>query len=158
MNHKAKTFNLTPELNEKLDNIRNKMGFFSIAESLRYSISFTHDKMFPDYITVQKNRLAPQDRVKARLQAHDDFATDRATDLVNQQKDFCVNILKGELEPAGDGFMCKWKTYYKVNDRMITDGELSDDIMNLSQVHIDKQYQGGTKEEIQAQLKKKKKK
>ena len=153
MSEKIHQVKLDDEFQRQLNVIIGRYGLARTSAGIRFCIAQTYKKEFPAYVSTNAS-LSIAERVKERERAKREVKNETKVALLEEKKALC-NAMNGFLIPAGDSFMCRWKTYAKMADGILV-GELTDPIENVKQQDVEKQYQNATKEEIHDIIKHKK--
>lgn len=150
---------LSPDVDEAIEAVMEHTNIQDVANTIRYCISFTKSKLIPEYIATKK--MAPKrviydnpiDKVEAELVRKKEKAQAEHALKVREGMKIC-GLLDGEIVNQESGHTaCKFALYEKVGTRVIQ-GSRTIPIDDLHQSHIDSQYKGGTKKDINALLKK----
>lgn len=144
---KLKLISFNEEEQKLIDRLKIELCLRRDSDVIRNSVAYHHKKLFPDYIEMKRAVLPPIERTKSRLAAKEEYQAEKKQRDEETGKAFCV-ALEGELIPAGDGFMCRFKTFQKLGNRVM-EGQLTLDTLELSEKDLERQYRDGTKEEIQ---------
>jgi len=143
---KLSVFQLQDSILQKIDRIKDRIGFQSRAETIRYIISEFHDKKFPDYVEAKLASLNLR-TPKAKAEREVEAAEAKRQLMENKGKEYC-EILGGTLERIGQGFKCTWNTYRKINASNVFTGNMTLPIEDISEAEIENQFKNGTQEEI----------
>jgi len=139
------------ETQARVQAMMKRKNWTSETTMIMYCINEMHDRIFKDYIEVQKERLvarSPEEKAIREVnikEAKENYIKDKE---VSRGKRIC-EALAGTLSENG---MCTYKTYMQVNPKNITVGEVSVEVETLTEDDLKNQYRSfdgkATKEEI----------
>lgn len=148
---KVKMLPYTAETQERVRAMMKRKNWTSETTMIMYCINEMHDRIFKDYIEVQKDRLvarSPEEKAAREVnikEAKEQYIKDKE---VSRGKRIC-EALGGTLSENG---MCTYKTYMQVNPKNITVGEVSVEVETLTEDDIKNQYRSfdgkATREEV----------
>lgn len=129
----------TAETQERVRAMMKRKNWTSETTMIMYCINEMHDRIFKDYIEVQKERLvarSPEEKAARQVnlqEAKENYIKDKE---LSRGKRIC-EALGGTLSENG---MCTYKTYMQVNPKNITTGEVSVEVETLTEDDIKNQY------------------
>lgn len=135
---------LDDDMLQKLNDIKDYIGFVQTSDTMRFCISTTLKKLIPDYVKVQR-ASTPEDRARVKV------ATMEAKTQMKEEreKDRIARLLKELDAKVLDNGMCEYKTYEYVNPNILPFvGSRKIAISELTNDHVAKQYSGASKEVI----------
>lgn len=148
---KVKMLPYPAETQGRIQRLMKRKNFRSETTMIEYCINETYDRVFKDYIEVQKDRIesrTPEEKAKRIVditEAKEQYIKDKE---VSRGKRIC-EALGGTLSENG---MCTYKTYMQVNPKNITIGEVTVEVETLTEDDIKNQYRSfdgkATREEV----------
>jgi hypothetical protein len=143
--HKQIIVVLNEDMQSKLAEIQDKMGFQQRSDTIRYCISFTLKKNCPEY--VKAYQITPQEKALARSEVQE-FKDSVKVRKQNERIERLVKELDGVITKDGE---CKFNNYTYVNKNIPPYvGPRIVPVEDLTEEMVQKQYKGASKKEILA--------
>lgn len=143
----------SPELQGMLDEIKRECpDLRTDTAAVRYAVRFTCDKLVPDYVKLQRERLT---RNTPENKAQQSMDIQQAKEEI--KKDKGRNICESLGGTINDKDMCTYTTYMFISKTNIQKGSITVPVEELSELDIRNQYKlfDGTeisKEDYEARL------
>lgn len=144
------------EVREKLEAIQSKRCFMRLNDALIYIIGEMHDKEFNNYKELIKNRpvrtpLTEEEKVVKQV-ARADAREEAKRNLILEKGRAICSTLDGTVINHGNGsFGCEYVLYEKVG-KTVLKGKRIVPLDLLTDEHVELQYKGGSKAEVQELL------
>ena len=135
-----KMIELYPEIKDMLEQIKKECpDLRTDTATILYSIRFTCEKMIPDYIKIQRERIKnynPEEKVKRQVDMKVLKEEYKEEVAIDKGKRMC-EILGGTLD---DKDMCTYSTYMFINKNNIQKGSITLPVEQLTEKDVDGQY------------------
>ena len=134
---------------DKVAELQEANGFTNLNETVRYAISFTHNKRFPDYVVTAKERAnkTPEDKANEKIEVKEAIETakekrqkDKAQQAIEFGREICLT-LRGEEYPDKNGNpKCRYYSYAWLNPKNASVTERNKYLDELTLEDADMQY------------------
>jgi hypothetical protein len=135
-----KMIDMYPEIKDMLSQIKRECpDLRTDTAAIYYSIRFTCEKMVPDYIKIQRERLAqqsPENRVKKEVDMKMEKEKYKGEILATKGRSICEQ-LEGKID---DKDMCTYETFIFINKNNIQRGSITTPVETLTEENIKTQY------------------
>jgi len=135
-----KMIELYPEIKDMLEQIKKECpDLRTDTATILYSIRFTCEKMIPDYIKIQRERIKsnnPEEKVKRQVDMKALKEEYKEEVAIDKGKRMC-ELLGGTLD---DKDMCTYSTYMFINKSNIQKGSITLPVEQLTEKDVEGQY------------------
>jgi len=135
-----KMIELYPEIKDMIEQIKKECpDLRTDTATILYSIRFTCEKMIPDYIKIQRERIknySPEEKIKRQVDMKvlkEEYKEEVAVDKGRRT----CELLDGEID---DKDMCTYSTYMFINKNNIQKGSITLPVETLSDKDVLGQY------------------
>lgn len=134
---------------EKVAELQEACGFTNLNETVRYAISFTHNKRFPEYVVTAKERAnkTPEEKadekVKAQeaiLTAKEQKAKDKAQQAIEDGRAICLTLRGEEYADKNGNPKCRYYSYAWLNPKNASVTERNAYLDELTLADADMQF------------------
>ena len=148
-----KLIRLSENGEDNLARIKQKQDFQSDTETVRFCISFTHSKLFPEYVQVlkERNERTPEDRAEKKIEnaealisAKEKKAKEIQQAKVEQGREVCLMLRGEEYQDQHGEPKCRYYSYGWINTKNASVTERTKYLDELTLADADIQYYDDT--------------
>lgn len=150
--------NVSMQMLDKIEQLQEHLGYRTVTAVLEHCINTTYKKELDNYVQVSKQRqpranLTPEERAKNSAIKYSE-REDARNKIRHEEGVAICDALDGEISEDGGHTYCTWNVYQKETPREVSVASFTKSLLDLDESHVENQYRGGTKKELEEIMKK----